>query len=78
MVVQIAVIGSEKMVHEVMCLNQNKRIYIKPFIYEKPEESLKLVEEAKDYTVLFYRSYSLLYGKRENSRVQFACCLHSL
>ncbi|CEH31077.1 hypothetical protein AM501_28840 [Aneurinibacillus migulanus] len=54
MVVQIAVIGSEKMVHEVIRLNQNKRIYIKPFIYEKPEEGLQLVEEAKDYTVLFF------------------------
>ncbi|AMA72880.1 transcriptional regulator [Aneurinibacillus thermoaerophilus] len=68
MVVHIAVIGSEKMVHEIIRLNQNERIGIKPFIYEKPEESLKLVEKAKGCTVLFFTGpipYYMAKGKIE-------------
>ncbi|MCP1308169.1 transcriptional regulator [Paenibacillus tyrfis] len=54
MVIKIAVIGSEKMADKVLRLNSHANVQIRSLIYDKPEESAKLVKMAQNDDVLFF------------------------
>jgi hypothetical protein len=66
MLIRVAVIGSHKMVDMVSRLNRSSNVYIQPYIYNQPEESAALVNEARgNHVALFTGPVPFLFARKK-------------